>query len=71
MIVARKSYRDVLAKTERLRPDGTAIWPLGFHDRPRAAAAGTAETAQQVRGEARQSVPSGRANLLPHRSLWS
>ena len=62
MIVARKSYRDVLARSERLRPDGTTVWPIGFHDRPRAAAARSAETAEQARGEARQSVPSGRAN---------
>lgn len=33
------TYRDVLARSERLRPDGTPVWPLGFSDRPRAAVA--------------------------------
>jgi hypothetical protein len=29
------TYRDILARSERLRPDGTPVWPLGFRDRPR------------------------------------
>jgi len=37
MTAVRKSYRDVLARTERLRADGTTVWPLGFADRPRIA----------------------------------
>lgn len=28
------SYRDILKRTERKRPDGSPVWPLRAEDRP-------------------------------------
>jgi hypothetical protein len=28
------TYRDILARSERRRPDGTPVWPLRDADRP-------------------------------------
>ena len=35
-MTAARSYRDVLSRTERKRPDGSPVWPIRPEDRPSA-----------------------------------
>lgn len=50
------SYRDVLARNERLTPQGQPIWPLSFLDRP-ASGIEAAKPARRVCGSTEGESP--------------
>ena len=63
------SYRDVLARTQRLRPDGTPVWPLTSADfsgffAPRGMSARQGQDAKRLGASPASPARQGAANPL-------